>query len=126
MNDVDRKSPRVISSNWGSIEAEHIGRHKDLKLWPGGGREWNWEETNTQHDPGIQATDVQELLHHGSEIVILSTGRNMALQVSPDALRLLEDRGIRYHILETGKAIALYNLLAGESRCVGGLFHTTC
>ena len=48
---------------------------KDVKLWPGGGREWDWGETNTRHEPGIQPSDVEELLVHRPDIVVLSRGR---------------------------------------------------
>lgn len=58
----------------GPLEVEGVGTGKDLKLWPGGGREWDWRETNTEHVPGIQPADVQELLDKGSKIVVLSRG----------------------------------------------------
>jgi len=44
---------------------EGLGSGKDFKLYPGGGREWDWRETNTEHVPGIQHADVQELLENG-------------------------------------------------------------
>ena len=46
--------------------------YKDAKLFPGGSREWNWRETGTEHVPGIQPADVQELLDHGAKVVVLS------------------------------------------------------
>ena len=53
---------------------EGSGSLKDAKLYPGGARAWDWRETGTRHDPGIQPTDVAELLDHGAEVVVLSTG----------------------------------------------------
>jgi NAD(P)-dependent dehydrogenase (short-subunit alcohol dehydrogenase family) len=41
---------------------------------PGGGREWNWLETGTHHNPGIQIAEVEELLEHGAGVVVLSRG----------------------------------------------------
>jgi len=41
--------------------------YKDAKLFPGGSCEWNWRETATEHVPGIQIADVQELLDRGRQ-----------------------------------------------------------
>lgn len=61
------------------MEVAGLGVGKDFKLWPGGGREWNWQETDTHHVPGIQPSDVQELLDNGSQTVVLS--REMLLML---------------------------------------------
>jgi hypothetical protein len=117
----NRRSPRIINISWGHMEVEGIGTGKDFKLYPGGGREWDWRETNTEHVPGIQPADVQELLEKGSKVIVLSRGMQLALETCPETLRLLKDKGIG----ETRKAAEVYNKLA-ESEPVGGLFHSTC
>jgi len=99
--------------------------YKDAKLFPGGSREWDWRETGTQHVPGIQPTDVEELLKHGATEVILSKGMYEQLHVCPETLQTLKERGITTHILQTKEAVRLYNELR-EKKLVGGLFHTTC
>jgi hypothetical protein len=119
-------SPRIVRCAWGRIEIE--GRSapcKDAKLYPGGSREWDWTETGTHHDPGILPADVEELIDRGSEVVVLSRGHHERLGVRPDTLRLLRDRGVEVHVLETSRAVLLYNELR-ETRRVAGLFHTTC
>ena len=45
-------SPRISTISWGRMEVEGVGEAKDFKLWPGGGRPWDWNETGTRHDPG--------------------------------------------------------------------------
>ena len=35
------------------MEVEGLGAGKDFKLYPGGGREWDWSETGMRHAPGI-------------------------------------------------------------------------
>jgi hypothetical protein len=107
------------------MEVEGLGAGKDFKLYPGGGRAWDWRETNTSHRPGIQPADVEELLDRGSQVVVLSRGFLRALHTAPETIRLLEDRGVPYHIEETRRAVELYNELA-ETQPVGGLFHSTC
>ena len=118
-------SPRITHLSWGHIKIENGKSYKDAKLYPGGSREWNWNETGTAHAPGIQASDVQELLDHGARIVILSKGMNEQLKIKPEALQRLRDGGAEYHILKTEDAVELYNELR-ERQPVGGLFHSTC
>ena len=121
----ENDSPRIIRISWGHMEVDGLAPGKDFKLYPGGGRHWDWRETNTQHVPGIQPADVQELIEKGSRIVVLSRGMQLRLQTSPETLQLLADKGIRVHVEETQAAAELYNKLA-ESELVGGLFHSTC
>ena len=118
-------SPRITHLSWGNMKVDGGKSFRDVKLYPGGAREWDWKETGTGHVPGIQPADVQELLDHGARVVILSQGMNGQLQVQPDTLRTLESRGIEYHQLQTEEAVSLYNELRGN-RPVGGLFHSTC
>lgn len=108
------------------MEVDGLGLGRDFKLYPGGGREWDWKETDTHHAPGIQPADVEELLAHGSTVVVLSRGMQLALQTAPETRALLERRGVPYHIEETKTAVALYNRLAAAGEQVGGLFHSTC
>lgn len=107
------------------MEVEGLGTSKDFKLYPGGGREWDWTEIGTRHAPGIQPGDVEELLRHGATMVILSRGMDPVLQTHPETLEVLDRQGIAVHVEETKKAVALYNGLA-ELEAVGGLFHSTC
>jgi hypothetical protein len=119
------RSPRITHVSWGRMEVDGLGSGKDFKLYPGGGRPWDWSETGTQHSPGIQPADVRELLDHGCTVVVLSRGMEQRLQTTPETLRLLEEAEVEVHVEETLTAVELYNRLA-ESRPVAGLFHSTC
>jgi hypothetical protein len=122
----ETRSPRVTHISWGRLEVEGgEGPFKDAKLFPGGARAWDWSETGTDHDPGIQPADVEELLDHGATAVVLSKGFNERLGVTQEALRMLEDRNVSAHVRETGEAIELYNELR-ETEKVGALIHSTC
>jgi hypothetical protein len=118
-------SPRVTELTWGHVEVEGLGGFKDVKLWPGGGRKWDWNETGTRHSPGVQLDDVAELLEHGAEVVVLSRGMTGALGVPPETVHELEKTGITVHVHRTKRAVALYNELA-ETSVVGALLHSTC
>jgi hypothetical protein len=119
-------SPRVTHLTWGRLEVEgEDGPFKDAKLFPGGARTWDWNETGTRHEPGIQPADVEELLERGATAVVLSKGFHERLGVTPQTLRMLEDRGVTAHVLHTREAIELYNELR-ETEKVGALIHSTC
>lgn len=120
-----RPSPKVSHIAWGMIDAEGLPRARDLKLYPGGGREWDWRETGTRHRPGIQPADVQELIDKGCAVVILSRGMHLMLETMPETLAMLADAGIAVHMLETNAAVGLYNTLA-QDHAVGALLHSTC
>lgn len=120
------QSPRINYLSWGRMEVEGLGRGKDFKLWPGGGREWDWQETGTHHRPGIQASDVEELIEHDARTIVLSRGHLRRLRTPRETLEYLEERHIECHVRETRAAVAIYNELAEEGVSVGGLFHSTC
>jgi len=85
------RSPRIKHVSWGRLEVEGTAEpYKDAKLFPGGSREWNWRESGTEHSPGIQSADVQELLDHSARIVVLSRGMKECLHVPRETLGFLE------------------------------------
>lgn len=125
MADESRAAPRIARISWGTMNVEGIGEGKDLKLYPGGGRVWDWRETGTQHVPGIQPEDVRELLDAGASVIVLSRGMQARLQVAPQTLELLEGVGVQTYVEDTPEAVDLYNRLV-RTEPVGGLFHSTC
>ena len=123
--DEKPRSPRISHLSWGRLEVEGAGAFKDAKLYPGGARAWDWHETGTRHVPGIQVADVEELLERGAEVIVLARGVFERLQVCPETLDLLKNKGIPAHVLPTEEAVRLYNELAAK-RPVGALVHSTC
>ena len=119
-------SPRVREDGWGFVDVEGLGRLRDAKLWPGGGREWDWNETGTRHRPGVRPADVVELLDHEPDVVVLSRGRQLRLETTPEARSLLASRQVELVWDETGAAIGEYNRLAAAGRRVAALLHSTC
>jgi hypothetical protein len=120
------RSPIIGDNGWGRIEVHDMGQFRDVKLWPGGGRTWDWDETGTRHNPGIQPADVEELLKGDPETVVLSRGRELRLRTCEETLQLLKGNDIIVVQEETSVAIAEYNRLAQSGRRVAALIHTTC
>jgi len=119
------RSPRILHIAWGEMIVDGLPVGKDFKLYPGGGREWDWSENGTRHEPGILPADVEELIAHGAIVIVLSQGMHLRLKTAPATLRLLDERAVTVHQAETTQAVALYNELAA-AQAVAGLFHSTC
>jgi hypothetical protein len=117
-------SPRITHLSWGRLETED-GAFKDARLFPGGAEEWDWNETGTNHEPGIQTADVELLLERGATVLVLSRGFHERLRVAPETRRMLEEKNIPVHIAQTEEAADLYGKLR-ETERVGALIHSTC
>jgi hypothetical protein len=119
----------ITHLSWGEMQvsiAGNLQQFKDCKVWPGGARAWDWNETGTRHSPGIQPADVQELLDQEIGVLILSRGQLLRLGVCLETEELLRQRGIEFYTLETKRAVDLFNELTRQGKRVGGLFHSTC
>jgi len=120
-------SPAISSFSWGRVETSEGHVYKDVKLFPGGSREWDWNETGTHHKPGILPADIRELIKNDAEIIILSKGVYKRLQTSSQAIEYLEEENIPYHILQTEAAVTKYNnIITDSDKMVGALIHSTC
>ncbi|GAB4423848.1 MAG: hypothetical protein Kow002_13440 [Anaerolineales bacterium] len=119
----------ISNFSWGSMQVSIDGEtrvFKDCKLWPGGAHEWDWNETGTHHDPGIQPADIEDILAQGVDVLVLTRGQLGRLGVAAETESLLQKQGIPYHIEKTKKAVQLFNDLTEQGKRVGGLFHSTC
>ncbi|MDX1619145.1 MAG: Mth938-like domain-containing protein [Balneolaceae bacterium] len=119
------RSPHISNFSWGLIEVNDNLKYKDAKLFPGGSRKWDWNETGTRHIPGIQPEDVEELLQHNAEVIVLSKGINQRLRVCSETEEMLSDKGIPFFILQSEEAVEKYNELR-KTEAVGALIHSTC
>ncbi|CAL8352108.1 unnamed protein product [Lota lota] len=120
-------SPEIVYLSWGHMEVKGgSSAYKDCKVWPGGSRAWDWRETGTQHQPGVQPADVEEVLSKGVNTLVIGKGMNDMLQVQSSTLDLLRQKGVVVRVLQTEKAVAEYNDLVGQGVRVGGVFHSTC
>lgn len=118
-------SPRVLELSWGSVATE-AGTFRDAKLWPGGGRGWDWTETDTHHEPGVQPADVAELLEHGADVVVLSRGQQGRLSVPGHTVASVREAGATVEVHGTEAAVTRYNELVAAGAAVGALLHSTC
>ncbi|TKS80528.1 mth938 domain-containing protein [Larimichthys crocea] len=120
-------SPEIASLSWGHMKVKGCSSsYKDCKVWPGGSRAWDWRETGTDHRPGVQPADLEEVLRKGIDLLVIGRGMSEALQVPASTLDFVKQKGVDVRVLQTEKAVAEYNKLAGQGAKVGGVFHSTC
>lgn len=119
-------SPKITNQSWGKLEVKGVPEaYKDAKLFPGGSRTWDWQETGTEHSPGVQPADVDELLEHDARIIILSRGVFGRLKVPQSTIDYIKAQGAQALVHKTPEAIQVYNQLC-ETQPVGALIHSTC
>nr|XP_047911138.1 mth938 domain-containing protein isoform X2 [Anser cygnoides] len=124
---VAMSSPEIASLSWGQMKVKGCSTtYKDCKVWPGGSRTWDWRETGTNHSPGVQPADLEEVVKKGVQTVVIGRGMSEALQVPSSTVDYLKKNGIEVVVLQTEKAVEEYNALAARGVKVGGVFHSTC
>ncbi|KAI4902422.1 hypothetical protein NFI96_022039 [Prochilodus magdalenae] len=120
-------SPEIASLSWGHMKVKGCSSsYKDCKVWPGGSRTWDWRETGTDHHPGVQPADLEEILRKGIDMLVIGRGMSEALQVPPATVDYVKNQGVDVKVLQTEKAVKEYNNLARQGAKVGGVFHSTC
>jgi hypothetical protein len=126
---MKKQNKPITHLSWGKMQVNIQGKEynfKDCKIWPEGVSDWDWNLTGTTHDTGIQPDDIKDILDHNIEVMVLSRGFDLKMKVSPATEELLKSLDIEYHILDTEKAVDLFNELAQQKRRAGGIFHSTC
>uniref|UniRef100_A0A3Q2L2E4 Mth938 domain-containing protein n=2 Tax=Equus TaxID=9789 RepID=A0A3Q2L2E4_HORSE len=74
-------SPEIASLSWGQMKVQGSTKtYKDCKVWPGGSRAWDWRETGTEHSPGVQPADVEEVVQKGVQTLVIGRGMSEALK----------------------------------------------
>uniref|UniRef100_A0A452IYU4 Mth938 domain-containing protein n=4 Tax=Durocryptodira TaxID=1579337 RepID=A0A452IYU4_9SAUR len=120
-------SPEIASLSWGQMMVKGCSTtYKDCKVWPGGSRTWDWRETGTNHSPGVQPADLEEVVKKGVKTLVIGRGMSEALQVPASTVDYLKKNGIDVLVLQTEKAVKEYNALVAQGVKVGGVFHSTC
>ena len=113
------------SFEWGQI-VDSSGRvFKDARLYPGGIEAWDWGKTGTRHDPGIQIADLHDLIATKPDVVILSRGVDLVLQVPQATIDFARSHAANVLVLQSEQAVAEYNRRIATERVVA-LVHSTC
>jgi len=121
--------PEVLDLSWGVIKVKHSGEtlsFKDAKLYPGHATAWDWGETGTHHDPGIQYADVREILDAGVSRIILTRGQYGNLGITNGLVDQIEQEDVAVDVAMTEDAVMMYEGYRKQGVNVGIIIHSTC
>jgi hypothetical protein len=118
-------SPRIAQFQWGRVTMSGGRFVKDARLYPGGFEGWDWQRTGTRHEPGIQLADLEDLFALRPEVVLLSRGVQLVLQVPGATVDAVRARGVAVRVLQSEELVVEYNRRCASERVVA-LLHSTC
>jgi len=106
----------------GEVYDHDIVVDTDHKVWPR-------DETHAKQKYGtshvIDEQEVSSILSPDCESLVVGTGQNGIAGLTPEARKLLEEKGVKYYELPTPEAIKKYNEIFLKKRTVA-LMHVTC
>src|SRR4051794_5779914 len=94
----------IASFRWGQILDTSGRTFKDARLFPGDVEEWDWRKTGTRHDPGIQIADLKDLVALKPDVVILSRGVDLVLQVPQATIDFARSHAAQVLVLQSEEA----------------------
>ena len=117
---------KISAMSWGEIVMEDGPIFKDVMLAPGLIQEWDWRKSGTSHTKGIQISDIDFLIDHGIEALVLSRGYEVKLTISEATLKYAKSKLKKVLYGQSEAAVAEYNRLVKSGSRVGALIHSTC
>ncbi|PIS17413.1 MAG: hypothetical protein COT59_00750 [Candidatus Nealsonbacteria bacterium CG09_land_8_20_14_0_10_42_14] len=114
---------------FGSIIIDGKTYHGDVEVrWTGEVLDWRRKESHI-----IDVEDVERAVEQNPEVIVIGTGEAGVAQVTEEARRFIESKGIKLIIDPTEQAAKTFNIRKEESEeeegiseRVIGLFHLTC
>ena len=125
---------KVSKFSWGKTEVTSLSGEtfsfSDCKIWScgdsGGVNVWDWNSTNTHHVPGVQISDAEDLVKRNIDILILSRGMDLVLQVPTKTIDYFRSKGLDVLVLQSQSAVDKFNELTQQGKHVGLVLHSTC
>ncbi|MGE5532267.1 MAG: Mth938-like domain-containing protein [Bacteroidota bacterium] len=118
--------PKIEDTWFGSITVEGTRYEHDIIIRLSGKvRRRNKQLSKAQYGTShtISLDEIRDLHRKRAERVIIGSGQEGKVALSPEAEKFLEEKGCRVDLLPTPEAVACWNEAEGE---VLGLFHITC
>jgi len=118
----------ITEYKFGSITIERQTYRHDVEVWwTGEVLAWPRPESHK-----ISAKDIQRAIEQNPETIVIGTGQSGIAQVTPEAQKEVELKGIKLIIDATEEAIKTFNYLLSQAEeneeelKIIGLFHLTC
>lgn len=118
--------PEIDSTRFGSITIDGVRYEHDVYLFHDGVIQKRKKKLSkrfygTSHN--ISADEIEHILTHGGEALLIGTGQYGRVQLSDPAIDILHSKEIQVDLQPTPEAILTWNEMEGS---VTALFHVTC
>ena len=112
----------IDSYSFGRIVIDGENYTKDVIVYPDGRVQGSWRRKDGHK---LCAEDISTLIESTPEMIIAGTGAYGIMKPEKELIALLDDKGIEFRALASGKAVEQYNQLC-RKKSVGACFHLTC
>jgi len=111
----------IDSYEYGTVIIDGQSYRTDLLIWPGRIKhDWWRQEAHL-----LQLPDVAEALAAAPQVLVVGTGAYGRMELDPELVSHLRERGIELVARPTGEACQLINELDGQ-RPLAAALHITC
>lgn len=112
----------IIATGFGWIETDRARFDTDIVIYPDGRIENRYQHlTGDNHTVGKK--EVARVLAGTAATLVVGTGQERTVQLSPEAAQILLTHRIRYYLAPTPDAIKIFNQLQPPKAAI---FHVTC
>ncbi len=105
---------------FGEIRVDGVLFRGDVLVTPDGPRPWEGRQGHT-----VRPADLAPLLAEDPTLLVIGTGHDGLLTLSPEAEAQIAERGVAHIALPTAEAVEIWNHRAPTERACA-LLHLTC
>ena len=87
---------------------------------------WNGKLMYRTKEHKIEVGELLPILRPGPEIIVVGTGQEGTIQITPEVSAIAEQKGVTIYAEKTEKAVELFNAFSDQGKKVVGIFHVTC
>jgi hypothetical protein len=114
--------PAIEKYAFGSMRVGGKTYYSDIVVTSNAVTQWWREESHL-----VQAADIAAILEEKPAVIVLGTGYSGGMQVSTEAARLCEEKGVELIVGRTAVVLDQYNKIVLEGKkAVAAAFHLTC
>lgn len=123
MNQANPPTIDSYSSRYGSISIDGRNYTSDVIIYPDKVTDNWWRKKGHE----LQTVDIETVLSRKPGTLVVGTGYDGMMRISPEVERICNERGIKLIVQKTTEAWTTYNgLPPEEKRTAIAAFHLTC
>lgn len=113
---------KIEHYQFGKLTIDGQSYSSDVIIWPEGVDDSWWRVEGHS----LCEKDLNPVFEKDPEVLVIGTGASGRMRVGAEMIEYMADRCSEVHVEETGKAVQVYNALAGGNKRVVAALHLTC